>query len=114
MLVKKSHHFTLNKELNRNSLLMNIQKNLLKTLIYKIRSLSSIYRCSYQQLQVDLYFLLQIIYEMVSVDDENLITGFYIVMMESAAEVCIDLNNSKLDPNIIETISSIKRAKMKI
>lgn len=84
MIVKKSHHILPTKEVNRNSVLINIFKNFLKTIVFRVRELPCINKFGYQLLQLDLYCLLQIIYEMVTADDENLIIGFYVVTMESA------------------------------
>ena len=51
------------------------------------------------------------VYEIVTVDDEGLVTGFYFEISESAVEICPE--PVKIDQTIIETISSAKRQKIK-
>lgn len=51
----------------------------------------------FQQLQIDLYMIAQIAFEMVSPEDEGLIHGFYNEILETASLLCFEpalLDNS--------------------
>lgn len=47
MIVKKSHHILPTKEVNRNSVLINIFKNFLKTIVFRVRELPCINKFGY-------------------------------------------------------------------
>lgn len=111
ILAKKSHHFEKN-DLNRNSLLLSILKSLLKGIIEHIRK-NRLDRNGFQQLQVDMYFIVQLCYEMVAIDDESLIIGFYFEMIQNAGEMCAEVGGG-LEQNIIESIANFSRNKLKI
>jgi len=109
MLARKSHLFEKG-EVSRNVLILTVIKGLLKSYLEKVR------RCrfdkfGYQQLQVDIYMLLQVSFDIVSIEDENIILGFYHEIMESAGERTLE--PTPLDNTIIETISNVKRGKIK-
>lgn len=110
ILAKKSHHFE-KIDLNRNSLLLSILKSILKSLIEHIRQIR-LDKNGFQQLQIDMYFVVQICYEMVAVDDESLIIGFYFEMMQNAGEMCLEA--IPLEQTTIESIANFSRNKMKI
>ena len=110
MLAKKSHHKEISDDL-REGCLMSLIKGLCKSLIEEIRKIR-FDKFGFQQLQIDLYMLVQIIYEMVSTDDESIIFGFYFEMIECAKAKCSDPAFKELQ--IIESIANIKRAKLKI
>lgn len=109
MIAKKSRVFDMNKlDFNRNSLLMAILKGLLKALIERVRKIRCLSKNGLQQLQCDLYFLVQVFYEMVSVDDESFVIATYFEMLESAKDSAVEI--LLLEATVVEGISSSKRA----
>ena len=86
-------------------------KSILKSLIEHIRQIR-LDKNGFQQLQIDMYFVVQICYEMVAVDDESLIIGFYFEMMQNAGEMCLEA--IPLEQTTIESIANFSRNKMKI
>lgn len=96
IVIKKAHHFEKNTEFSRNVLILTIFKGFFKTLIEKIRLFDSITATFHKQMQVDLYFMIQNFYELVAVDDESLITGFYFEILDSLNEICKE--PQKIDP----------------
>ncbi|EGR34543.1 phospholipid-translocating p-type flippase family protein, putative [Ichthyophthirius multifiliis] len=113
MLVKKSHQFDTNRlEFNRNLLLMSLLKGIFKGIIERVRQVKIFDNFSFQQLQIDLCFIMQLFFEMVAVDDESFITALYFEIIESASDNYLD--NKKLDQQIIDNIVQQKRQKLKI
>ena len=110
ILAKKSHHFE-KSDLNRNVVLLSILKSMLKGIIEHIRRLR-FDKTGFQQLELDMYFIVQICYEMVAVDDESLIIGFYFEMIQNAGEMSTEV--SHMEQGSIESIANNHRSKFKI
>lgn len=110
MLAKKSHHFE-KSELNRNSVLLSILKSVLKGIIEHIRK-CRFNKFGFQQIELDLFFLIQIFFEMVAVDDESLMIGFYYEMIENASQNCFDPTH--LNQTVLENIVNNERTRIKI
>jgi len=71
MLARKSHMFEKG-EINRNTTILTVVKCLNKALLEKLRK-KRYDKFGYQQLQVDVYFLTQLVFDMVSFEDERYI-----------------------------------------
>ena len=110
ILAKKSHHFE-KSDLNRNSLLLSILKSILKGIIENFRRLR-FDKFGFQQVEIDMYFVVQICYEMVAVDDESLIIGFYFEMIMNAAEMCSEVVH--VEQAAVENVANVSRNKVKI
>lgn len=110
ILAKKSHHFE-RTDLNRNTVLLSILKSILKGIIEHIRRLR-FDRNGFQQVEIDMYFIVQICYEMVAVDDESLIIGFYFEMIHNASEMANEV--AHVEQSVIESIANTHRSKYKI
>ncbi|CAD8143948.1 unnamed protein product [Paramecium octaurelia] len=87
---------------DRNSLLITVVKYVLKVLLQKVRG-TYFSDDLFKQFQVDLYFVMQLFYDMVSVDEEGLIAGFYMEILDCAGKNC--KNDVKIDPKILESLS---------
>eukprot|EP01016_Furgasonia_blochmanni_P056273 TRINITY_DN9567_c0_g1_i2.p1 TRINITY_DN9567_c0_g1~~TRINITY_DN9567_c0_g1_i2.p1 ORF type:complete len:236 (+),score=43.82 TRINITY_DN9567_c0_g1_i2:108-710(+) len=110
ILARKSHVFE-KAEFTRNNLLLCILKAILKLFVENLRKIT-FDRNGYQQIQVDIYFLIQLFYETVYLEDESIIIGFYYEIISSATDRSTDPSN--LEQTTVETISSIKRSKLKL
>jgi hypothetical protein len=110
ILAKKSHHFE-KSDLNRNVVLLSILKSVLKCIIEHIRRIR-LDKWGFEQLQIDMYFIVQICYEMVAVDDESLIIGFYFEVMQNAGEMASEV--MQVEQSLVESISNNHRGKFKI
>jgi len=53
----------------------------------------------------------QLCYEMASLEDESLIMGFYFEIIDSANERSLD--PTPLETTLVETMSNVKRGKLK-
>ncbi|EAR85282.2 phospholipid-translocating P-type ATPase, flippase family protein (macronuclear) [Tetrahymena thermophila SB210] len=113
ILVKKSKVFDPSKLLfNRNSLMVCLLKAILKALIERVRKVKIYTKFGYQKLQCDLFFIVQIFYEMISDDDENFVIASYYEMIESAKDNTLEV--SSLEQNILDQISISKRTQLKL
>ena len=110
ILAKKSHHFE-KTDLNRNVVLLSILKSMLKGIIEHIRRVR-FDKGGFEQLQIDMFFIVQICYEMVAVDDESLIIGFYFEMMQNAGEMASEI--VQVEQSLMESIANNHRGKFKI
>jgi len=109
MLARKSHIYEKG-EISRNIVILATLKGLLKSYMEKVRK-SKFNKFQYQQLQVDIYMITQLCYEMASLEDESLIMGFYFEIIDSANERSFD--PTPLETTLVETMSNVKRGKLK-
>jgi len=110
ILAKKSHHFE-KTDLNRNVVLLSILKSMLKGIIEHIRRVR-FDKLGFEQVQIDMFFIVQICYEMVAVDDESLIIGFFFEMMNNAGEMASEV--VQVEQSLVESIANNHRNKFKI
>lgn len=82
ILARKSAMFD-KMEITRNSLFLGLMKCLLMTVMERVRKIRFT-RNGLQQMQLDVYFLIQLAFDLVSSEEENLIIGFYHEIVESA------------------------------
>jgi len=110
MLARKSHMFEKG-DINRNTTILTIVKCLHKSILEKLRR-KRFDKFGYQQLQVDIYFLTQLVFDMVAFEDETLILGYYYEIMDSLKEKASD--STPLDLTVVKTISDVKRGRIQI
>jgi len=110
MMARKSHMFEKG-EINRNTTILTVAKCLHKSLLEKLRR-KRYDKFGYQQLQVDVYFLTQLVFDMVAFEDESLILGYYYEIIDSLKEKSSD--STPLDLTVVKTISEVKRGRIQI
>lgn len=108
VMVRKLRSIELND--SRSQILLSSVKYFLKVLLERVRRMPQLKH--YQQFQVDLYFVCQIFYELISVDEEGLICGFYLELLENAAMKSLDKH--KLDQGQVEQLCNQCRTEMRI
>ncbi|KAM3140416.1 hypothetical protein pb186bvf_007576 [Paramecium bursaria] len=105
IMVRKCKTLELNIS-ERNVLLQSVVKYFLKVLLIRVRQVSLTEDC-YKQFQIDLFFVMQLIYDLVSVDDEGLVSGLYKEISDCAARNAqVD---TKVDINLIESLNQQMR-----
>lgn len=87
----------------------------MKALIERVRNVPCFVAAQLQQLQVDLYFATQLLFEMVYVDDESFVIAAFFEMMESAKLTAIDSPATNfLDAAVLEQLAVSTRTQAKI
>jgi hypothetical protein len=106
MLAKKAHWFDKRESLTRSILLSTFSKGILKNWLRSIRL--GLYASS--KFESEVYCLVQLCYEIASVDEESLISAFFFLLRGQYYRS----DNVKVDKTALDSVYSIQRAKTKI
>lgn len=106
MLAKKAHWFDKREQLTRSILLSTFTKGVLKNWLRLVR----LGRYSSSKFESEVYCLVQMCYEIASVDEESLISAFFYLLRGEYYRS----DNVKVDKAALDNVYSIQRAKTKI
>jgi hypothetical protein len=106
MLVKKAHMFDKRDSFTRSTLLSTFTKGVLKGWLRAIR----LNLFSSSKFESEVYCLVQLCYEMASVDEESLISAYFYLLRGQYYRS----ENVKVDKGVLDAVYSGQRAKTKI
>lgn len=106
MLAKKAHWFDKREQLTKSIILSTFTKGVLKNWLRLVR----LGRYSSSKFESEVYCLVQLCYEITSVDEESLVSAFFYLLRAEYYRS----DNVKVDKTALDAVYSAQRGKAKI